>query len=196
MNLQKIITVLACLWLTIPLSARENIGMPPLPPPPSSSGKTDQDCLAAATQFDMDINNVRARILTGGDMWWDPVQQTPHYEVPKLPPNSAEATKNSIYAGALWIGGIDDGGQLKIAAQTYRQTGNDFFPGILDDNGNTNADVCNNFDRVWSVTSADINTLRAALAAGGGSAAVNQVPESVLLWLVEIILISATLNCP
>lgn len=182
MNLQKIITVLACLWLTIPLSARENIGMPPLPPPPSSSGKTDQDCLAAATQFDMDINNVRARILTGGDMWWDPVQQTPHYEVPKLPPNSAEATKNSIYAGALWIGGIDDGGQLKIAAQTYRQTGNDFFPGILDDNGNTNADVCNNFDRVWSVTSADINTLRAALAAGGGSAAVSQVPESVLLW--------------
>ena len=182
MNLQKIITVLACLWLTIPLSARENIGMPPLPPPPSSSGKTDQDCLAAATQFDMDINNVRARILTGGDMWWDPVQQTPHYEVPKLPPNSAEATKNAIYAGALWIGGIDDGGQLKIAAQTYRQTGNDFFPGILDDNGNTNADVCNNFDRVWSVTSADINTLRAALAAGGGSVAVSQVPESVLLW--------------
>ncbi len=173
--MKSFIAILAWLLMIMPLSARENLGMPPLPPPPSSSGKTEQDCLAAATQFDMDINNVRARILTGGDMWWDPVQAIPHYEVPKLPKNSAEATKNSIFAGALWIGGIDDGGQLKIAAQTYRQTGNDFFPGILDDNGNTNSDVCNDFDRVWSVLSEDINNHRAKLALGGGGVSAREV---------------------
>ena len=34
--------------------------------------------------------------------------------------------KHSMFAGALWIGGVDDGGQLKVAAMTYRQSGNDF----------------------------------------------------------------------
>ncbi len=37
---------------------------------------------APASAFDwLDVNNVRARINTGGDMWWD--FQTAQYEVPK-----------------------------------------------------------------------------------------------------------------
>jgi hypothetical protein len=182
MNIKYFILSSVLLMHFIGLSARENLNMPPLPPPPSSSGKTNNDCLPAATQFDMEVNNIRARILTGGDMWWDPVGAVPHYEVPKLPKGSAEATKNAIYAGALWIGGIDDGGQLKIAAQTYRQTGNDFFPGVLDDNGNTDSEVCNNFDRVWTVFATDIDKLRATLTLNGGTASASEVPEAVLLW--------------
>ena len=42
------------------------------------------------------------------------------YEIPK------GSNKNSMFAGALWIGGVDDGGNLKVAAMTYRQGGNDF----------------------------------------------------------------------
>ena len=36
----------------------------------------------------------------------------------------------AIYAGALWMGGTDVNGQLKLAALTFR-TGNDFWPGPL-----------------------------------------------------------------
>ena len=36
----------------------------------------------------------------------------------------------AIYSGALWMGGTDVNGQLKLAALTFR-TGNDFWPGPL-----------------------------------------------------------------
>ncbi len=82
-------------------------------------------CAKSTSQTDLNINNVRATILGGGDMWWD--LNEAQYEIPK------GSMKNSLFAGALWIGGVDDGGQLKAAAQTYRQFGgNDFWPGPLD----------------------------------------------------------------
>ena len=45
--------------------------------------------------------------MGGGDMWWDLADA--QYEIPK------GGDKNSLFAGALWIGGVDDGGQLKVA---------------------------------------------------------------------------------
>src|ERR1035437_9110900 len=126
------------------LSAKENIG---------SSGHRNASpesslasgCTPATAQTDLDINNVRARILSGGDMWWDLI--TARYEVPK------GSNKFSIFAGALWIGGIDAGGQLKIAAMTYRQTGNDFWPGPV--NAATvsiTPSECNKYDKHWKIT--------------------------------------------
>jgi len=38
-------------------------------------------CAEAVTSTEMALNNVRALIHTGGDMWWD--FQTAQYEVPK-----------------------------------------------------------------------------------------------------------------
>ena len=56
-------------------------------------------------------------------MWWDLSNNL--YEIPK------GSGINSIYCGAIWIGGLDAGGQLKITAMTYRQSGNDFWPGPI-----------------------------------------------------------------
>jgi hypothetical protein len=69
----------------------------------------------------LDINNVRALINAPGDLFWDFVN--PRFEVPKA------SGKHTIYAGNLWIGGLDTAGQLHLAAQTYRQNGTDFFQG-------------------------------------------------------------------
>ena len=80
-------------------------------------------CAPAAAKEDLDINNVRATILTGGDMWWDLVNGK--YLVPKPAPGANGPT--SLFAGSLWIGGIDASSTLKVAGMTYRQTGNDFF---------------------------------------------------------------------
>lgn len=136
-----------------------------------------QGCLPSTAHFDLNINNVEGRVLNGGDMWWDPATQEPHYEVP------IGSGFNSLFAGGLWLGAIDSFGQLRIAAQTYRQTGNDYFPGILNDNGQINAATCEQYDRIWSVLGSDIDAFLAAFAAGGGNPLpTSAIPESILKW--------------
>ena len=76
-----------------------------------------EDCVAAEAQIDQSINNVRARLLTGGDVWWN--GSDGRYIVPKVTPGSGVPERSSIFAGAVWIGGFDPGGNLKLAAQTY-----------------------------------------------------------------------------
>jgi type IX secretion system substrate protein len=121
----------------------------------SSNNKVTQTgCTVTTAQTDLDISNVRARIFTGGDMWWD-LSGSPQYEVPK------GTGKHSMYAGSLWIGGIDAGGQIKAACQTYRQTanggGNDYWAGPIDP---TTVDItpanCIFYDRHWKLNKSDV----------------------------------------
>ncbi len=97
----------------------------------SSTGKrgannpsVSANCTPPSNRTDLDINNTRALIQTGGDMWWDLVGQ-PRYEIPK------GSGSNSMFAGSLWLGGQDVSGQLKVAAQRFRSQGNDFWTGPL-----------------------------------------------------------------
>ncbi|MBA3900289.1 MAG: T9SS C-terminal target domain-containing protein, partial [Bacteroidetes bacterium] len=84
-------------------------------------------CAAANASTDLELNNVRAIIHTGGDFWMNrnASPSVAGYEVPK------NSKKFSIFAGALWMGGVDVNGQLKLAAQRFRSQGNDFWPGPL-----------------------------------------------------------------
>lgn len=163
--------------------ARENMGFPKHTNSGNAnngSGKTTvADCKAATGNTELNVNNVRCWLLTGGDLWWD-TNSNPHYEVPKVP--SGERARHSIFAGALWIGGIDPLNQLKVAAQTYRQTGNDFFPGPLDQNGQVSAETCHNFDRFWEVLGQDITLHRAKIKENGGTISVADIKESILGW--------------
>lgn len=117
-------------------------------------------------------------------MWWD--LNTARYEIPKVDPGSGQPSVHSLFAGALWIGGIDAGGQLKIAAQTYRQSGNDFWPGPLDGNGSITDQTCSDYDRHWKVTLDDIETMLALGAQygvdAGGTIPLASIPKSVLEW--------------
>jgi len=126
------------------VSAKENVGN--IVPNNGPANKQTAATCATPTAFaDLDINNVRARILAASDMWWDLVNAK--YEIPK------GSGKTSIFAGALWIGGIDQGGQIKVAGQTYRQTGNDFWTGPIDTaNVTTTVAVCNSYDKHFTTT--------------------------------------------
>jgi len=117
-----------------------------------------EDCVAAEAQIDQSINNVRARLLTGGDVWWNGSDQG-RYIVPKVTPGSGVPEKSSIFAGAVWLGGFDPGGNLKLAAQTYSQNGGeDFWPGPLSPTeGSTDSDICKDWDRFFTVTGAEID---------------------------------------
>ena len=87
--------------------------------------------------------------MAGGDMWWN--LSDARYEIPK------DGNKHSMFAGALWIGGVDDGGQLKVAAMTYRQSGNDFWPGPLNTtNATISADECNKWDKHFKLERSEV----------------------------------------
>lgn len=106
-------------------------------------------CAPTTAQADLDINNVRTTILVGGDMWWN--LTSAKYEIPK------GSGKHSLYAGSLWIGGYDATGNLKVAAQTYRQLGGDFWGGPLDTTAvNITPAKCQEYDRHWKVTRQDV----------------------------------------
>ena len=122
----RTLSIFLCMILFITANAKENKGVvhKQINPSPQVVG-----CPNTTAQADLNINNVRARILNGGDLWWDPISQVNYYEVP------IGSNKNSIYCGALWIGGLDGAGTLKVAAQTYRQQGaNDFWAGPISKN--------------------------------------------------------------
>jgi hypothetical protein len=107
-------------------------------------------CAPSTSWSDLDIGNVRARILINGDMWND-LNGTAKYEVPK------GSGKNSMSAGAFWIGGKESGGNLKLAAQTYRQGGSDFWPGPIDTNSVTiDSMICHAYDRHWKITRQEV----------------------------------------
>ncbi len=103
------------------------------------------------TAFDyLDINNIKAGINSAGDLFWD--LSSPQFEVPK------GSGTHTIGAGNLWIGGYDVNNNLRLAAQTYRQTGNDFWPGPLNPaTATTDASTCLTYDRFWKLNQCDID---------------------------------------
>ncbi|MDQ3109632.1 MAG: T9SS type A sorting domain-containing protein [Bacteroidota bacterium] len=92
----------------------------------------------------LDVNEVDAAMMNRGDMHWNTI--TTQYEVPK------GGDAHAIFASALWIGGLDAGGNLHQAAMTYRQSGMDYFPGPLDTtNGTSDSLVAGAYDHIWKI---------------------------------------------
>ncbi len=137
-----------------------------------------QDCANATAQAELQVNNVRARLLAGGDFWWDANEGI--YHVPKGGNGIPEVS--AIFAGGLWMGGIDSGGNLKLAAQTYGSASgaSDYWPGPLDDNGEVLQDQCANFDRFWQTTSGSINAHKNDWNDNG--VIDGPVPGNILAW--------------
>ncbi|NCX95147.1 MAG: hypothetical protein EBX41_01835, partial [Chitinophagia bacterium] len=153
--------VLSLLSTAVQLTAREILDHKPKPAPKEQLKTTVANCTGAVAAIDLDINNVRARLMTGGDMWWNIGLQTAAYEVPK------GTGRSSQFAASCWIGGYDKQQQLKVAAQTYRQDGNDYWPGALDSKGTITTDECANWDRFWKVDKSTINKFIEAAKTGG-----------------------------
>ncbi|MFN0187660.1 MAG: T9SS C-terminal target domain-containing protein, partial [Bacteroidia bacterium] len=124
-----------------------------------------QNCPNPSAQIDLDVNNVRAKIINGGDLWWNPTTQVNTYEVP------IGSSKNAIYSGSIWIGGFDASNQLLTAAQTYRQAGaNDFWAGpisVAPGSGNLSISpaTCSLYNNLFAITKAEVITF-----ANGGAA--------------------------
>jgi hypothetical protein len=153
------------------ISAKEPsyLGGPP-PPPPISNFEQRGDCAQGASAYDMGINNVRARLLICGDSWWD-LNGKARYIVPNVALGSGLPEVSSLFAGAVWLGGQDLAGNLKLAAQTYRTaTRNDYWPGPLSAVGEVAEETCQDWDKHFVVNGNNIrkftNAFRASIASG------------------------------
>lgn len=140
-------------------------------------------CLPPSTSAELNVNNVRALIHSGGDMWWD-MNNNPRYEIPK------GSGRHSLFVGTLWIGGKDKQTQtLKVAAQRYRNTGVDYWTGPLTTDGSASidAETCDLYDQLWSVSREEVELFCLCNSATGtnqGDAACDgyTVPEGIKKW--------------
>ena len=131
-------------------------------------------CNKSTAQTDLDINNIRTKIFINGDMWWDLVG-TATYEVPK------GSGKHSLFAGAVWVGGYDDSHNLRVAAQTYRQSGDDFWPGPVNvTTTDVTPDVCTKFDRHFRVTRDEVQQAIAFFDVNAGGYPAGYLPPQVM----------------
>jgi hypothetical protein len=103
----------------------------------------------------LDINQVKAMVNSNGGLFTD--YASPQFNVPK------GSTTHTFWAGGLWIGGLDPGGQLHVAAQTYRQTGDDFYPGPIMSPSSYSAANDILWNKVWKINRSTIDSFRLGL---------------------------------
>jgi hypothetical protein len=129
--------------------------------------------VSAQSYDSLDINNIRAGFNASGDLFYNLNTSGGHISTPA----------NSIMysAGNLWIGGLDPGGQVRMAAQTYRQTGSDFWPGPLDSvNVVCDPAVSMAYNRVWKLTCAQVDSF--INYTNGNGPANYTVPNAIQTW--------------
>lgn len=177
-----VLSAFSSMWANVPTSFKKGLktDAPKL--------NTRADCVQGSSRFDMDVNNVRATLLSSGDVWWD--LDRGQYIVPKVQPGTGAKAVSSIFAGAVWLGGKDPVGNLKVACQTYRNgTRTDFWPGPLKEaTGTTDAETCEKWDKHFIVYATDVDSLLKLVAAAKAKDPNNPqidcglVPENVKGW--------------
>jgi hypothetical protein len=166
-TIKQIITFSLALF-TVVAVAKENVNVGLTS---AVNTKVAAGCNPTTSQTDLDVNNVRTTIMAAGDMWWNLAD--PQYEIPK------GGNKHSLFAGSLWIGGVDDGGQLKVAAMTYRQGGNDFWAGPLNtQNATISAEECTKWDKHFKLDRSEVEEYVARF----DTDPTYVIPTSILEW--------------
>jgi hypothetical protein len=111
--------------------------------------------VAQFNSIDIDINDVKAKLLDRGDMFWHPSAGISQYEYPK------GSGKQSNFATSIWVSGFDTANVLHVSAQTYRQSGNDYWSGPLDNNDSITLSDHLKWNRFWKL---NVTTLDSFLA--------------------------------
>lgn len=141
--------------------------------------QTTAGCTPSSTYAWLNINNARVRVNAGGDMWWDlPGGSGAKYYIP------ANGSATSLYAGSLWIAGMDINNQLKCAAIRFRQVGNDFWTGPLTVDGTASIDAatCMEYDKMYNITRAEVDDFLQHCDENGIPAAGYEIPANILNW--------------
>lgn len=127
----------------------------------------------SAASDQLDINNIKARFLANGALFGGETSQSASdgFEAP------VGSGKSTFYTGRLWIGGLDNNGQLRLAAERFSQVGNDFFSGPLTTDGSASCITGTDsiYNRVWKINRATIDSFAAGLLG-------NNIPSAIMEW--------------
>lgn len=121
----------------------------------------------------LDINQVSCRINAYGLQFWDMCYtgNVKRYEVP------SGSGVSSIFSQSLWVAGIDDKGDLCVAAERYRIAGADFYSGPVMDSSSYSIDQDVKWHRVWKLSSAEVSYHRQHWQDAG-----YEPVENIALW--------------
>ncbi len=147
----------------------------------SGNPLTAQSCTSGSfAQINLETNAVRARLHVNGNLWGD--GQFGVYEVTadELSPNFNPVT--AIYSGALWVGGKDPGGSIRMAAPRYGLTRGrvDYYPGPLTADGQTNPDTCARWDLFFVIEREDIRRFLSGFDPDNPD--VDLIPRNIARW--------------
>ncbi|MBK8927300.1 MAG: T9SS type A sorting domain-containing protein [Crocinitomicaceae bacterium] len=118
-------------------------------------------CAPASSSAFLEYNNVKALLHSGGNMWQIAGQNLSHYEVPK------GSGIMALFTSALWLGGVDINGQLKLAAVRYRD-GQDYWTGPLTEGGDAEIipETCVKYDRHFEISQDEVREFDGWYTAG------------------------------
>ncbi|MCD4737614.1 MAG: hypothetical protein K8R53_16355, partial [Bacteroidales bacterium] len=122
----------------------------------------------------LDVNNIKARINAFGNHFWDlPGGIGASYEYP------IGSGLHTMFNNTMWIGGMDNNQQLKLAAERYRQWGTDFWTGPLSDDGNVWIDTTEsmNWFKVWKLSKEEVAWHKNHWNDPG-----YEIPENIVTW--------------
>jgi hypothetical protein len=101
----------------------------------------------------LDINNVKALFSTSNSLFFNSGNAA--YYVPK------DGNVSSMYAAALWMGGIDQDDQLHVAATRFLQDEASFFPGPLRiADATTDTVTASEYHRMWHLDRGTIENFK------------------------------------
>ncbi len=113
--------------------------------------QTPGNCEPGTASTDLDASDVRATLLTNGNLFYGPTEDgfvMNGYAVPKGSGNTA------IFAANLWVGGTV-GGELRITGSTFLDF--ELWPGPLEEGATLpDPDDCAAYDRIWVVSTLDV----------------------------------------
>ena len=120
----------------------------------------------------IDVNNVRGNILGTGNVYSNLLGNSLTWEVPK------GSGKSTLFQYSLWIGGIDQDGQLHVAANRFNQVGRDYWMGPLRlADATIDAEVEQQFEHIWNLKRSQIDEFISNHGNPG-----YEIPEDILTW--------------
>jgi hypothetical protein len=137
-------------------------------------------CARPVAAYDMHVNNVRARIFAGGNLFNDK-----YYGGNYFTPASSSPPVSAINGVGVWMGGVDRSGSIKVSAVSYSLDGSDFYSGPLDILGTTEATACDQWDKIFTVKGNNImqhiQNYKEALENQTGLSC-NDITDDILYW--------------
>ncbi len=120
----------------------------------------------------LNINQVGADFSAAGGIAWERgLHSYPAFEIP------AGEGKSTLFTQRLWIGGLNEGADLHLSAERYRQLGRDFWPGPVTYPQAFYQQEQEKWNRLWKIDKETIDYHKA-----NWSNADYEMPEVILNW--------------